>query len=149
LPAGVRLVSATPSQGTFDPATGVWTVGTIASGAQVTLRLSVVVDRVDRQANVALVTGSDQYDPNPGNNTAVEVVAGQPANLVVVKTVDNAVPAVGGTVTFTITLTNNGPSTATNAAVSDLLPAGLVFVSAMASQGTYDSATGVWTVGTL
>src|SRR5262249_32518476 len=149
LPAGVHFVAAAPSQGTFDPATGLWAVGTIPSGGQATLRLSVVVDRADRQAHVALLTGSGQYDPHPANNSAVEVVAGQQANLAVVKTVDNAVPTVGGTVTFTITLTNSGPSVATNVAVSDALPAGLMFVSAMASQGTYNSATGVWTVGTL
>ena len=33
--------------------------------------------------------------------------------------------------------------------VTDLLPAGLTFVSANPSQGTYDSVTGVWTVGTV
>ena len=33
--------------------------------------------------------------------------------------------------------------------VQDLLPAGLTFVSATATQGTYNSVTGVWTVGTV
>ncbi|HOL68858.1 MAG TPA: DUF11 domain-containing protein, partial [Methanothermobacter sp.] len=38
---------------------------------------------------------------------------------------------------------------ATNVRVSDLLPAGLQFVGALASQGTYNSGTGVWTLGDL
>src|SRR5262249_19773605 len=65
------------------------------------------------------------------------------------KQVSNATPTVGSTITFTITLTNNGPATATGVSVTDLLPAGLTFVSATPSQGTYNAATGVWTVGTV
>src|SRR5262249_27100824 len=41
------------------------------------------------------------------------------------------------------------PNAATNVTVEDLLPAGLTFVSATASQGTYVDATGVWAVGTV
>src|SRR5207249_761257 len=61
----------------------------------------------------------------------------------------NAAPNVGQTVTFTLVLSNAGPNAATNVAVTDLLPAGLAFVSANPGQGSYDAATGVWTVGTV
>jgi uncharacterized repeat protein (TIGR01451 family) len=64
--------------------------------------------------------------------------------------VDKASPGVGQTVTFTVTLTNSGPATATNVTVSDVLPAGLSFVGATPSGGTtYDSTTGVWTIPSL
>ena len=52
----------------------------------------------------------------------------------------NPTPNVGDTITFTVTLTNNGPNAATSVQVTDLLPAGLTFVSATPSQGTYDPA---------
>ena len=55
----------------------------------------------------------------------------------------------GDTITYTVTLTDNGPNTATNAQVTDLLPTGLSFVSATPSQGTYNSTTGLWSVGTV
>ena len=80
----------------------------------------------------------------------VPVEAQAQADLALTKSVSNAAPNVGDTITFTITLTNNGPTaTATGVTVIDLLPAGLTFVSATPSQGSYNSATGVWTAGTI
>ena len=49
----------------------------------------------------------------------------------------------GEKVTYTLTLTNNGPGVATGVRASDQLPAGVVFVSAQ-GDGSYDPATGVW-----
>jgi uncharacterized repeat protein (TIGR01451 family) len=58
-------------------------------------------------------------------------------------------PEVGDPDSFTITVVNHGPDTATNATVSDVLPAGLTFVSTTASQGSFDHSKGNWTIGTL
>ncbi len=44
---------------------------------------------------------------------------------------------------YTIVLTNNGPTTATNVVVLDTLPGGVTFVSANASQGSCGEAGGV------
>ena len=49
----------------------------------------------------------------------------------------------GAHVTYTLTLTNNGPGVATGVTVSDKLPTGVKFVKAV-GDGTYHSATGVW-----
>ena len=56
---------------------------------------------------------------------------------------------VGQPTTFTVVVTNHGPARVTGLVVQDLLPAGLSFVSASASQGSYADATGAWTIGTL
>ena len=67
-------------------------------------------------------------------------------------TVDVAVPAAGQPVQFTITARNIGADTATGVQVTDRLPVGLTIPSGMAafpSTGTYDAATGVWTIGSL
>lgn len=67
-------------------------------------------------------------------------------------TVDVAVPAVGQPVHFNVTVANLGADAATDVQVTDQLPAELMIPAGMApfpSAGTYDAATGVWSVGTL
>ena len=89
----------------------------------------------------------------PGSNgggDAFEIVACAPqADLSLAKAVDNAAPTSGQDITFTLTLTNDGPEAAPGVQVTDLLPAGLTFVSATPSQGSYNSGSGVWNVGTV
>jgi uncharacterized repeat protein (TIGR01451 family) len=70
-------------------------------------------------------------------------------DLAVTKTVSNPAPMLGSQVTFTVTLTNNGPAPASGVELKDLLPAGVAFVSAAPGTGTFDQSTGVWTVGDL
>jgi len=55
----------------------------------------------------------------------------------------------GNTVSFTITVTNDGPDKSFDVRVKDTWPAGLTFVSSSASQGTYTSGTGIWQIGAL
>jgi hypothetical protein len=69
---GSNLVSATPSQGSHDPVTGLWTVGTIAAGATATLQ--AVVKTSSSGTYYATVNTSDQPDPDstPGNYNSAE-----------------------------------------------------------------------------
>ena len=69
-------------------------------------------------------------------------------DLAITKSVAPANPVLGQNVTFTLTVTNNGPSAATGIQVTDLLPAGLTYVSDD-SGGSYDPILGPWTVGSL
>src|SRR5262249_21379869 len=122
LPAGLTLVSATPGQGTYDDTTGLWTVGSVANGQQLTLILQAHVVSPAAQINTASISHSDQFDPNLGNNTASATATPQQADLALSKTVDDTTPNVGDTITFTVTLANLGPDAATNVTVQDLLP---------------------------
>jgi uncharacterized repeat protein (TIGR01451 family) len=149
LPSGVSFVSATPSQGAYDPATGLWSVGTVNVGSPLTLLIRATVDSPDSQTNTATISSADQFDPISTNNTASTTTTPQQADLALAKTVSNTTPNVGDTITYTITLSDNGPNSATNAQVTDVLPSGVSFVGATPSQGTFDSATGVWTAGTV
>jgi uncharacterized repeat protein (TIGR01451 family) len=148
LPAGLTFVSAAPSRGTYDEVSGNWTVGTLDAGANASLLIVATFQGPDRVTNVATVV-SDVPDPDGGNNRAEITVPSQLADLSVGKSVDNAAPNRGENVTFTITVQNRGPATATGVRVSEPLASGLSFVSAAPSQGSYDPVTGLWLVGSL
>jgi uncharacterized repeat protein (TIGR01451 family) len=74
LPAGVTLVSATPSQGTYSA--GTWNVGILASGATATLQLVVNVTGTTPATNTASRASSTPVDPNAANDTASSTVTG-------------------------------------------------------------------------
>jgi uncharacterized repeat protein (TIGR01451 family) len=69
-------------------------------------------------------TASKEWTPAPD----LKITKAGPANGVV-----------GGQLSYTLTVKNNGPSNATNVVVGDPVPAGTTFVSATASQGTCDA----------
>ncbi|HZQ49380.1 MAG TPA: hypothetical protein VFB69_03640 [Candidatus Dormibacteraeota bacterium] len=88
------------------------------------------------------------YYPSSTVLAPVNIVAAA-ADIALTKSVSDATPAVGTNVTFTVTAHNNGPDDTTTLQVTDLLPAGLTFVSSSASTGTYTPGTGVWDIGVL
>ena len=154
LPAGLEFVSASPSQGTYASGTGVWDVGTVDTVYPRTLSIQARVPTPTSgipqpQTNTASVSTSDQYDPDPDNNSSSATETPKYADLDLRKTVDVPRPNVGDTITFTITLSNLGKDAATDITITDLLPAGLAFLSATPDQGSYDPATGEWDVGSL
>ena len=149
LPAGLTFVSATPSQGTYNNVSGVWTVGTVSARRPADAEHHCPVVSPAAQTNTGTISDADQFDPNAANNTASATETPQQADLSVTKTVSDPTPNVGDQITFTVTLSNPGPDAATGVQVTDLLPAGLTFVSATPSQGTYNNVSGVWTVGTV
>lgn len=96
----------------------------------------------------------DSVGNDTGNFARADLYITQPptnfADLSLAKTVSNATPANGATITYTLTATNAAasPLTATGVTVLDVLPLGVNFVSASGS-GSYNAGTGVWTIGTL
>lgn len=149
LPAGLQFVSATPTAGSYDSGTGLWAVGALAANASATLTLTARVTQSTPVTNTATLSRLDQADPQPANNTGSASIVPRAADLRVAKAASTASPAIGAAFSYTITVTNSGPTTANNVAVNDPFPAGLTFVNASATQGTYDVATGQWSIGTL
>lgn len=88
------------------------------------------------------------FDPciinNFTNPTSSDIV-----DVSVTKDVDNLVPAVGATITYTLNAKNEQGNSVGDVEITDQLPAGVTFVSATPSQGTYNNVTGIWDIGTL
>jgi len=155
LPSGVSYVSATASQGSCTQAGGVVTceLGSLPSGSDARVIIIVTVGSSTQGAitNTTGVTAATT-DPTPGNNTDSEATqVNAQADLAVTKS-DSSDPVVAGeTLTYTLLVTNKGPSNATGVTVTDTLPSGVGYVSATASQGSCTQAGSVVTceLGTL
>lgn len=108
------------------------------SDADETSGMTTCYTLIGGQTNLTVDAGIYQSSTPQGN-----------ADLKLTKTASNQNPSDGDQVTYTITVTNNGPANATGVKVTDILPAGLTYVSSNASQGAYDPSTGLWLVGGL
>ncbi len=141
LPAGMIFVDASPGCD-YDGTTVTCDIGTLANNESatrtITMRAPVALAEQAR-TNSATVT-TTTTDPTPGNNDAnANFTIGKRVDLAVNKTVSPGTAAAGGNASYTIGLTNNGPSAATNVELDDPLPAGLELVSATPSQGNCTS----------
>lgn len=140
LPKDATIVSAMDSLGASLATTnGTLTddLGTVASGDSVTLTIVVQpgagdVPILDEKATVKAA----EADPTPNDETFTLPTTVTPvADLGVKLVADQATVPIGGTLKYTVALTNNGPSPATNVLITDLLPAGVLFDSAVDSVG--------------
>src|SRR5205823_14037974 len=85
LPAGLTVLSATPSAGTYNSRTGIWNIGGLASGGSQTLTLTATVTTTGSLTNTATKTAETETDPNAGNDSASAAVNGQAPDMTVAK----------------------------------------------------------------
>jgi len=149
---GLIILSATPSAGTWSDADARWTVGTLLPGESATLTVTARVVATGAVTNTA--TGTAQTpDPDPSNNTGTSTIEGTPsADLSIVKTASVDPAQLNAPITYTIVVTNNGPSPASAVSISDPLPAALLnpttpTTACTISAGQLDCAVGDLAVG--
>ncbi|MCX6029964.1 MAG: hypothetical protein NT169_11800 [Chloroflexi bacterium] len=143
LPLSVTYSAATASQGSYTSGTGVWAVGTLAASASATLTLTVNVDPAATQTLTNVVQAA-ATSPITGTLVYTDTNTPQPqADLALAKTASPNPVAAGETLTYTLVITNNGPSTATGVTLTDTLPLSTTFNSASGSSWTCNEAAGV------
>jgi uncharacterized repeat protein (TIGR01451 family) len=141
LPAGVTHVSTTTTRGTCSGTTTVsCNLGTMPNGATDTITIVVRPTAPGTLSNTATVS-SPSHDVNLGNNTSTASTTVNPAADLALTKTDAPDPVLAGNeLTYTLTVTNNGPNDAAGVTITDPLPAGVNFV--LASAGcAYDSGT--------
>lgn len=149
LPKGLKYLSD-DSGGNYDKNTGIWKLGDITVGDNRTLIIKTEVLVSNTTILNLAVVSSDTPDPNETNNKDNSSVPVLPIiDLEIIKNVDKTNVLVGDKVTFTLTVINHGPDTAVNTRVSDVLPKGLKLISFKVSRGSFDSESGLWSIGDL
>jgi large repetitive protein len=155
LPANTTFVSATQTSGpAFNcttPSAGAagtitCTIATFAAGATASFNFVVQIAPAATGiiSNTASIS-STTADPTPGNaaSGSAAVIDPGPTDVSIVKTASPTTAPQGDTATYTLTVTNNGPGTATGTTVTDVLPAGTMLLSVNTSQGTCSGTTTV------
>lgn len=129
------------------------TIGDLAPGMSRTVLATFTIPpdykAPDPVANTATAR-SETPDPAPGNNSASATSSLFPvADIAVEKHVSTPAAIVGDTVTYTVVVTNKGPSDATAVTVRDVLSPALTLGSAVPDTGTYDPGSGTWAIGDM
>jgi uncharacterized repeat protein (TIGR01451 family) len=160
LPPGVTFasLSAAAEWETITPAVGssgtvTATNPTVANGTTATFTLVVRVDPATRASTIrnTAAVASTTSDPAPENNSATATTKIQEtrADLAVTKT-DSPDPVVAdGDLTYTIVVTNDGPDSAANVTLNDVLPPEVTFISLNAPADWQTTTPAVESTGTV
>lgn len=150
--SGVTFTSVAAGGATGNTAAGSGNINdtlNMPAGSSVTYTVNATIDAdaTGELTNTATVTAPEGVtDPTPGNNSATDTDTLTPeADLSITKT-DGATDEVPGTsITYTITVTNNGPSDDPSVSVADTFPGtlqGVTFTSVAAGGATGNTAAG-------
>ena len=113
-----------------------------------TITASVNEDATGTVINTGSFTVAGGESDTTNNSDTAETDLTPEFDVTITKTADDTTPDPGANVTYSIDLTNDGPSTATGVVLTDDIPTGLTFVSgtlggqAATSDGTTDNVPG-------
>ncbi len=166
LPNTLQFISSSSSA--YNQTTGVWTIGSLSSGASVSLTITT---QILASASGSLITNTatnlhcDQGDANSSADTpsATVSVGSLSPDLQVTKELgtaelifptgsedpDYTYATAGTNISYKITIKNNGPVNATLVSLTDKLPSTLEFISSNSSKGSYSAVSGIWNIGSL
>ena len=122
-----------------------WTlVGSLASGQSANFTVYFRVLTNGTLVNNATTGSNLTNETNGTNNTTGKPIC----DLIISKSVNCSECLVDDTVMWNITVLNNGPSTAMDVIVEDILPDGIELLDATPTKGIFNSGN-VWDIGTL
>src|SRR6185503_14877645 len=130
LPAGVAA--------SFDAATV-----TITNATSKTATLTLSTTTGTPIANSSISVQGQSGSLTHSQSITLNVVSSTSVDLAVTKTASPNPGQVGVPLAYRIVATNNGPAAATNVTVTDVMPAGVAFVSSAATQGACSGTTTV------
>lgn len=139
---GLKFITST---GTYNPATGIWNVGELGSNEIATLTITAKTTAVGKFENKVSVNGTG-YDSNLSNNNAsVNITVPDCVILNITKVATGGIVSeepnkeviAGEKITYTVIVSNYGPSVATNVYLTDLFNADELFNMEYNSNGNW------------
>jgi uncharacterized repeat protein (TIGR01451 family) len=154
MPAGIDLITqtggtcSTPATGggifSINPGTETFssTSNVLAAGQSCTITVSVRGIVIGPHVNTTSQVTSSEAPPGAAASGTLTVIPGN-VDLAVVKTPSASPYGTGLPITYTIGVSNAGPSAADGVNMTDIIPSGTTFVSATPSQGSCSGTTTV------
>lgn len=139
LPPNTTFSSVSPSAGCTAPPVGLngtvsCTIGLLAPSTPTQYTLTIVAGNTPSVTNTATVYTSS-YDTNPPNNSSNATTTITPVSDLAITKSGPAAATPGTDYSYTISVVNNGPTDASNVAITDVFPANTTFVSMVQNSG--------------
>lgn len=144
LPKGLTFIS---SNGEYSD--GVWNVGSLKSGEERSLEIVSKVTSTGNLKNMVEIS-ADEMDPDESNNHADKSInVGPASDLSITKIASKYQYHVGDIIEYVIEVANNGPDTAYNVKVNEILDDLLKIESFKTTKGKFNKLSNVWTIDSL
>lgn len=149
LPKSVEYISSYLSKGFYNPVNGIWDVGNLNAGEKLQLNIVSKIVKTGDITNVVDVKGNEK-DSNLTNNHFEKSVHVKPAaDLSIEKSVSKQEVNINDLIEYVIEITNNGPDSAENIKVSELLNPNLKVISFESTKGNFNNTNNVLTIDSL
>lgn len=149
LPKSVEYISSYLSKGFYNPVNGIWDVGNLNAGEKLQLNIVSKIVKTGDITNVVNVKGNEK-DSNLTNNHFEKSVHVKPAaDLSIEKSVSKQEVNINDLIEYVIEITNNGPDSAENIKVSELLNPNLKVISFESTKGNFNNTNNVLTIDSL
>lgn len=149
LPKSVEYISSYLSKGFYNLVNGIWDVGNLNAGEKLQLNIVSKIVKTGDITNVVNVKGNEK-DSNLTNNHFEKSVYVKPAaDLSIEKSVSKQEVNINDLIEYVIEITNNGPDSAENIKVSELLNPNLKVISFESTKGNFNNTNNVLTIDSL
>ncbi|KZX10614.1 beta strand repeat-containing protein [Methanobrevibacter filiformis] len=145
----LKFISYSTTDGSkYDQNTGIWSIGTFKAGSTVALTINAKINDLGEINNAAKINTKESNINNKTNNSIKFTVNN--VNLTITKTNNITGKAqIEDYVEYTIKVTNNGLTTASNFNILEKLGSRLQFISYSSNIGTYNDISGSWNISSL
>ena len=149
LPKSVEYISSYLSKGFYNPVNGIWDVGNLNAGEKLQLNIVSKIVKTGDITNVVNVKGNEKDSNLTNNHFEKSVHVKAAADLSIEKSVSKQEVNINDLIEYVIEIINNGPDSAENIKVSELLNPNLKVISFESTKGNFNNTNNVLTIDSL